>query len=325
MPYFGVKKYGSFIRDLAIRFNESENIFDGARLLQDYSDRHFTYLREAFIELYDKDSYPLNQKIVTHLFDQYVISDDVKTAFFSRFFSNDDDLEIEFIDKDIDYAYEMLRQIQLPLYAFEMTAHPERYSKEHVKISIDDIIKYVIQDTEEAKATFRLASLSVAIKDRLRLYAQQQAAAAKQETTQVQEKQENKPGDKLHEKNPSQESQLEKPDNRTKGGYTVKKNERLLKIHDYLVKTNVLLPEAAFHDFINMVINADASKISVNKKWKFISCLRFVSTCVDGDQNAWERDICASIGKKRNDLTRCADKDLGWHEGIIELVKQYNN
>ena len=37
MPYFGVKKYGSLIRDLAIRFNQSDNIFDGARLLQDYS------------------------------------------------------------------------------------------------------------------------------------------------------------------------------------------------------------------------------------------------------------------------------------------------
>jgi len=293
--------------------------------LQDYSDRHFKYLREAFIELYDKDSYPGNQKIVTHLFEKYVISDDVKTAFFSNFYSSDEDLEIEFIDKNFDYAYEMLRQIQLPLYAFEMTAHPEGYSEDHLNISMDIIIKCVIQDTEEARITFRLASLSVAIKDRLLLYAQQQAETAKKETTQNQEKQVNNPGNILHKNIQIQESQSGKPDNQAKGRYTIKKNERLLKIHDYLVKTNVLFPEADFLDFINMVINANASKISVIKKWKFISSLRFVSTCVTGDQNTWEREICASIGKKRNDLTRCSDRDLGWLEGIQELVNKYNN
>lgn len=323
MPYFGVKKYGSLIRDLAIRFNQSDNIFDGAKLLQDYSDRHFKYVRIAFKELYDKDSYPLNQKIVTHLFDKHVISDDVETAFFSRIFFNDEDLEIEFIDRNIDYAYEMLRQIQLPLHAFKMTAHPELYSEEHLKVSMD-IIKQVIQDTEETKITFELAELSIAIKNRLILYAQQ-AEAAKQETTQNQEKQENNPGNEPHKSIQSQESQSGKPDNQAKGRYTVKKNERLLKIHDYLVETNVLFPEADFLDFINMVINANASKILVIKKWKFISSLRFVSTCVNGDQNTWEREICASIGKKRNDLTRCSEKDLGWLEGIQELVNKYNN
>ena len=258
MPYFGVKKYGSLIRDLAIRFNQSDNIFDGAKLLQDYSDRHFKYVRIAFKELYDKDSYPLNQKIVTHLFDKHVISDDVETAFFSRIFFNDEDLEIEFIDRNIDYAYEMLRQIQLPLHAFKMTAHPELYSEEHLKVSMD-IIKQVIQDTEETKITFELAELSIAIKNHLILYAQQ-AEAAKQETTQNQEKQENNPGNEPHKSIQSQESQSGKPDNQAKGRYTIKKNERLLKIHDYLVETNVLFPEADFLDFINMVINANAFK-----------------------------------------------------------------
>lgn len=325
MPYYGVKKYGSLIRKLAIRFNQSDNIFDGAKLLHDYNDIHFVYLREAFIELYDKDSYPSNQKIVTHLFDKYVISDDVKNAFFSNFFSNDEDLEIEFIDKNLDYAYEILRQIQVPMYAFEMTAHPERYSEEHLKTAMDSVIKSIIEDAEEAKTTFRLASRSVAFKDCLLRYAQQQAEAAKQETTQNQEKQENNPGNELHMNIQSQESQTDKPNNRSKGRYTVKKNERLFKIHEYLVNTKVLFPEADVVDFINMVKSANASKISVNKKWKFISSLRFVSTCVNGDQDTWEREICASIGKKRNDLTRCSDRDLSWLEGIQELVNKYNN
>ena len=315
MPYFGVKKYGSLIRDLAIRFNQSDNIFDGAKLLQDYSDRHFKYLREAFIELYDKDSYPGNQKIVTHLFEKYVISDDVKTAFFSNFYSSDEDLEIEFVDKNFDYAYEMLRQIQLPLYAFKMTAHPEGYSEDHLKISMDSIIKYVIQDTEEAKITFRLASLSVAIKDRLLRYAQQQAEAAKQERTQK-----HKPGKQEHDqyKVPHIKNDVKREEPR----YVIENEKALVVIFDYLIETTVIPKETDYPEFRNVVISANASLIKPIIKWKYNIALSFARKCLKGDSLAWTREVCTSLKIKPNKLTKNIDRESLWYE---ELVNRFKN
>ena len=93
------------------------------------------------------------------------------------------------------------------------------------------------------------------------------------------------------------------------------------KIHEYLVETNVLFSDTDFHDFLDMAVNANASNISPNKKWKFITSLWYVATCVNGDQKVWARDICKSIGKKTSDLTKCAEKDPGWLDDLKKLVE----
>lgn len=322
MGYFGVKNYGTIVRQLAVLFIGSGNIYDGAKAMLEFGDKYFVSSRNAYHELYKDGGYPNNQKIVTTLFDEYIISDAVKMAFLTKRFANDD-LEIEFIRRDIDNAYVMLCNVQMLLQAVSVTAHPENYSEKQLKAAINGVINPILENTIENEQKLRFASFSITTKEYLKRYIEMLEEAAKQEKKQDHDssKQELGQDKESRETMLNQASQQEKPAYQAARKYVIENNDLLLQIHKFLVETKVLLSD--FPVFLDMAINADASNIVPKKKWKFITSLRYIATCIKDDQKAWARDICKSIGQKPSDLTKCAEKDPGWLDDLKILVGKY--
>ena len=325
MDYSAVKEYGECVKNLAIVFLESDNLYDGAKAMLEFGDKYYMYSRMTFKLLYDEDSYPGNQKLVTTLFDEYVSSDEVKMAFLTKLFINDD-LQIAFIRRDLDNAYTMLCHIQMLLQAFNITAHPELHSEGQVKTAIEKYIKPVNEDTKKNEDRFRRAHFTITAKENLRTYAKLLEDALEQDKTIEHDKGQEENQEKKSEKTAkSQHEQHTQLAHQTTRKYDIDNNELLLKIHKFLVETDVIYSKVEFPDFISMAVNADASHITPHKKWKFITSLGYVVTCIKEEQRAaWSRNICESIGRRTSDLTRNANRDLGWLDEINRLVEKYN-
>ena len=322
MDYTAIKDYGKCVTSLATIFLKSGNMYEGAKAMLEFGDKYFLYSRMMLLLLYEKDSYPKNQKLVTFLYDEYVKSEIVEAAFLTKYFNNVD-LQIAFIKNNIDNAYTMLCDIQLYLRAFQVTAHPELHTEEQLKEAVENVIKPELEHMKKDDTQINTAYASLYVKEDIENYIKMYLEALEQDQAEEQNiDQENKSIKQQHQNTAiDQQSQERKSAGTNK--FTIGNNELLLKIHEYLVETNVLFSDTDFQDFLDMAVNANASNISPNKKWKFITSLGFVASCIKGDQNTWARKVCKSIGQTRSDLKRCADKDLGWHEGIIKLVEKY--
>ena len=322
MDYTAIKDYGKCVTSLATIFLKSGNMYEGAKAMLEFGDKYFLYSRMMLLLLYEKDSYPKNQKLVTFLYDEYVKSEIVEAAFLTKYFNNVD-LQIAFIKNNIDNAYTMLCDIQLYLRAFQVTAHPELHTEEQLKEAVGNVIKPEIEHMKKDDTQINTAYASLYVKEDIENSIKMYLEALEQDQAEEQNiDQENKSIKQQHQNTAiDQQSQERKSAGTNK--FTIGNNELLLKIHEYLVETNVLFSDTDFQDFLDMAVNANASNISPNKKWKFITSLGFVASCIKGDQNTWARKVCKSIGQTRSDLKRCADKDLGWHEGIIKLVEKY--
>lgn len=320
MAYLAIKEYGKRINEMAIRFSKYDNIFDGASSLMEYNEIHYIFSRLACRELYANDIYPGNQRVVTTLYNKFVFSELLKKAFLSKPFKNQD-TEIEFIEKGIEDGYYLLCHAQELLMAITVTAYPDRFKESRVKEAIATL-KEVTALTEANVSRFNLAYAKLAAKDAQRIE-MMQAEAVEQEKNQ-----DNSPGNQKKdtvaecpEMTQNQDGKQVQPAYQVARKYIIENNDLLLQIHKFLVETKVLLSDVLFPVFLEMAINADASNITPQKKWKFITSLWYVATCVKGDQKVWARDICKSIGKKPSDLTKCAEKDPGWLDDLKKLVE----
>ena len=314
MAFFGVKEYGCLIRKLASVYNASDDMYAGATALLDYSAEYFLKLRSAFILLFDVNSYPKNQKLVTMLYEEFIISDDVKKAFFTTQFYDNIDLQIEFVRRNIDYAYEMYKQIQLPLHALAMTAHPERCSDEDINHVMDKIIKPVITNSPEFTNGEILASWSIYAKKRL----QQMEEIARQKKMQdnIQSIQEND-----EEKDNSENGNKIKKEKK----YIINDEKPLFDIYHYLKESKEISSDIDFEIFKKVVESANASLITPKTKWKYNVALSFARECIKGDPLAWTRDICTSLKIKSNDLTKNKYPNSLWYQELEELFKNSIN
>ena len=314
MAFFGVKEYGCLIRKLASVYNASDDMYAGATALLDYSAEYFLKLRSAFILLFDVNSYPKNQKLVTMLYEEFIISDDVKKAFFTTQFYDNIDLQIEFVRRNIDYAYEMYKQIQLPLHALAMTAHPERCSDEDINHVMDKIIKPVITNSPEFTNGEILASWSIYAKKRL----QQMEEIARQKKMQdnIQSIQEND-----EEKDNSENGNKIKKEKK----YIINDEKPLFDIYHYLKESKEISSDIDFEIFKTVVESANASLITPKTKWKYNVALSFARECIKGDLLAWTRDICTSLKIKSNDLTKNKYPNSLWYQELEELFKNSIN
>ena len=289
-------------------------MYAGATALLDYSAEYFLKLRSAFILLFDVNSYPKNQKLVTMLYEEFIISDDVKKAFFTTQFYDNIDLQIEFVRRNIDYAYEMYKQIQLPLHALAMTAHPERCSDEDINHVMDKIIKPVITNSPEFTNGEILASWSIYAKKRL----QQMEEIARQKKMQdnIQSIQEND-----EEKDNSENGNKIKKEKK----YIINDEKPLFDIYHYLKESKEISSDIDFEIFKKVVESANASLITPKTKWKYNVALSFARECIKGDLLAWTRDICTSLKIKSNDLTKNKYPNSLWYQELEELFKNSIN
>lgn len=311
MAHFGVQEYGSLIRKLANVYNTSDDMYAGATALLEYSSEHFLKLRSAFKVLFEINSYPQDQELVTRLYEEFIISNDVRKAFFTRQFYGDIDLQIEFIRRDIDYAFEMYKQVQLPLQALAMTAHPERCSEEDINHVIETIIKPVITNSHEFARGEIEASWSLYAKKRL----QQLEEIAKQEKTKdsTHGKQENEHApQKEHSENDKQIKENKK--------YDIIAEKPLFEIYNYLKESKEISKDTNFETFKKVVESANASLITPKTKWKYNAALSFARECINGSSLAWTREICSSLKIASNGLTQNINKMSDWY---IELVKRF--
>ena len=314
MAFFGVKEYGCLIRKLASVYNASDDMYAGATALLEYSAEYFLKLRSAFILLFDVNSYPKNQKLVTMLYEEFIISDDVKKAFFTTQFYDNIDLQIEFVRRNIDYAYEMYKQVQLPLHALAMTAHPERCSDEDINHVMDKIIKPVITNSPEFTNGEILASWSIYAKKRL----QQMEEIARQKKMQdnIQSIQEND-----EEKDNSENGNKIKKEKK----YIIDDEKPLFDIYHYLKESKEISSDIDFEIFKTVVESANASLITPKTKWKYNVALSFARECIKGDLLAWTRDICTSLKIKSNDLTKNKYPNSLWYQELEKLFKNSIN
>lgn len=314
MAFFGVKEYGCLIRKLASVYNASDDMYAGATALLEYSAEYFLKLRSAFILLFDVNSYPKNQKLVTMLYEEFIISDDVKKAFFTTQFYDNIDLQIEFVRRNIDYAYEMYKQVQLPLHALAMTAHPERCSDEDINHVMDKIIKPVITNSPEFTNGEILASWSIYAKKRL----QQMEEIARQKKMQdnIQSIQEND-----EEKDNSENGNKIKKEKK----YIINDEKLLFDIYHYLKESKEISSDIDFEIFKTVVESANASLITPKTKWKYNVALSFARECIKGDLLAWTRDICTSLKIKSNDLTKNKYPNSLWYQELEKLFKNSIN
>jgi len=314
MAFFGVKEYGCLIRKLASVYNASDDMYAGATALLEYSAEYFLKLRSAFILLFDVNSYPKNQKLVTMLYEEFIISDDVKKAFFTTQFYDNIDLQIEFVRRNIDYAYEMYKQVQLPLHALAMTAHPERCSDEDINHVMDKIIKPVITNSPEFTNGEILASWSIYAKKRL----QQMEEIARQKKMQdnIQSIQEND-----EEKDNSENGNKIKKEKK----YIINDEKPLFDIYHYLKESKEISSDIDFEIFKTVVESANASLITPKTKWKYNVALSFARECIKGDLLAWTRDICTSLKIKSNDLTKNKYPNSLWYQELEKLFKNSIN
>ena len=309
MGYFGVKEYGSLIRELANVYNTSEDMYAGATALLEYSSEHFLKMRSTFRFLFEINSYPQDQELVTKSYEEFIISDDVSKAFFTRKFYGDIDLQIEFVRRDIEYAYEMFKQVQLPLHALAMTAHPERYSEEDINYVMDKIIKPVITNSPEFTKGEIEASKSMYAKKRL----QQLKEEKTQEIIHGKKEQEHDQ-EKEHPENDKYITEEKK--------YAILAEKPLFDIYHYLKESKEISSDIDFEIFKKVVESANASLITPKTKWKYNVALSFARECIKGDPLAWTRDICTSLKIKSNELTKNKYPNSLWYQ---ELEKMFKN
>lgn len=309
MGYFGVKEYGSLIRELANVYNTSEDMYAGATALLEYSSEHFLKMRSTFRFLFEINSYPQDQELVTKSYEEFIISDDVSKAFFTRKFYGDIDLQIEFVRRDIEYAYEMFKQVQLPLHALAMTAHPERYSEDDINYVMDKIIKPVITNSPEFTKGEIEASKSMYAKKRL----QQLKEEKTQEIIHGKKEQEHDQ-EKEHPENDKYITEEKK--------YAILAEKPLFDIYHYLKESKEISSDIDFEIFKKVVESANASLITPKTKWKYNVALSFARECIKGDPLAWTRDICTSLKIKSNELTKNKYPNSLWYQ---ELEKMFKN
>lgn len=309
MGYFGVKEYGSLIRELANVYNTSEDMYAGATALLEYSSEHFLKMRSTFRFLFEINSYPQDQELVTKSYEEFIISDDVSKAFFTRKYYGDIDLQIEFVRRDIEYAYEMFKQVQLPLHALAMTAHPERYSEEDINYVMDKIIKPVITNSPEFTKGEIEASKSMYAKKRL----QQLKEEKTQEIIHGKKEQEHDQ-EKEHPENDKYITEEKK--------YAILAEKPLFDIYHYLKESKEISSDIDFEIFKKVVESANASLITPKTKWKYNVALSFARECIKGDPLAWTRDICTSLKIKSNELTKNKYPNSLWYQ---ELEKMFKN
>lgn len=309
MGYFGVKEYGSLIRELANVYNTSEDMYAGATALLEYSSEHFLKMRSTFRFLFEINSYPQDQELVTKSYEEFINSDDVSKAFFTRKFYGDIDLQIEFVRRDIEYAYEMFKQVQLPLHALAMTAHPERYSEEDINYVMDKIIKPVITNSPEFTKGEIEASKS--------MYARKRLQQLKEEKTQEiihGKKEQEHDQEKEHPENDKYITEEKK--------YAILAEKPLFDIYHYLKESKEISSDIDFEIFKKVVESANASLITPKTKWKYNVALSFARECIKGDPLAWTRDICTSLKIKSNELTKNKYPNSLWYQ---ELEKMFKN
>lgn len=311
MGIFGVKEYGDLIRKLANLYNTSEDMYAGAKALLDYSAEYYLKLRSAFRVLFELNSYPQDQKLVTTVYDEFTLSDDVRKAFFTRHFYDNIDLQIDFSRHNLDFAYLMYVQVQLPLHALAMTAHPERHSEDDINYVMEKVIKPVITDSPEFRNGDFTASLSLFAKKRI----QQLEEIAKQKETQdnTQGKQEN--GQEKEHSDNDEEIKNEKK-------YDIIDEKALFEVYNYLKETKEISRDTGFETFKKVIESADATLIKPKTKWKYNAALSLARECIKQDSLAWTRDICSSLKIASNKLTKNIDKESLWYKELEEIFKK---
>lgn len=311
METFGVKDYGILIRKLANLYNTSEDMYAGAKALLDYSAEYYLTLRSAFRMLFELNSYPQDQKLVTTVYDEFTVSDDVRKAFFTRQFYDNIDLQIDFSRHNLDFAFLMYVQVQLPLHALAMTAHPELYPKDDINYVMEKVIKPVITDSPEFRDGDFKASLSLFAKKRLQLL---------EEITKQKETQDNTQGKQ------DNDQEKEHPENdkeiKNEKKYDIIAERTLFEIYNFLKETKVISRDTGFETFKKVVELADATIIKPKTKWKYNAALSLARECIKQDSLAWTRDICSSLKIASNKLTKNIDKESLWYKELEELFKK---
>ena len=312
MGIFGVKEYGDLIKKLANVYNASDDMYAGAKALLEYSAEHFLKMRSAFRVLFEINTYPQDQYLVTKTYEEFVISDDVKKAFFTRQFYDDIDLQIEFIRHNLDHAYEMCKQVQLPLHALAMTAHPELYSEDDINYVMEKVIKRVITNSREFAKGEIDASWSMYAKERLK----ELKEIAKQEMAQdnTQGKQEN---------DQAKEQTINDEEIKEKKKYEIINEKALFEIYNFLTESKEISPDTGFETFKKVVESADATLIKPKTKWKYKAALSFARECIKQESLAWTREVCTSLKIASNKLTNNIDKDSEWYKELEKTFKNY--
>ena len=332
MNYDALRAYGELIKVLAKLFLHSPNFFDGATAMYEFSEKHYLLSRLACDEVFGMNRYPSNQTAFAHMFDKHVLSDEVRQAFLKKRFK-DDKVEIAFLDKNKGAEYGMLCHVQVLLRAMEIAAHPENFKEEQVKEALDAYIMPAIAKTEANVMYFNYALTKVNEKE---------AEAMKQEESVNQSEPMESEGSSVQPKSnekDEQDQEIDKPisethDNtktpvcekvastaKTKNTYTISDHEKLYAIYKYLVDTNVISSDLIYDEYMNMIKDADASKIAPNGLWKFITSLDFVAQCIKGDCKMWKREICHSIGREPKDIKRNKNSDVNWYADLKDFIE----
>ena len=203
----------------------------------------------------------------------------------------------------------MFKQVQLPLHALAMTAHPERYSEEDINYVMDKIIKPVITNSPEFTKGEIEASKS--------MYARKRLQQLKEEKTQEiihGKKEQEHDQEKEHPENDKYITEEKK--------YAILAEKPLFDIYHYLKESKEISSDIDFEIFKKVVESANASLITPKTKWKYNVALSFARECIKGDPLAWTRDICTSLKIKSNELTKNKYPNSLWYQ---ELEKMFKN
>lgn len=281
MNYNYSKKYGELVNSIAVHFLSSKNIYEGSLLLLKINEAHYLCSRLAFSELFL--NYPENQKVITFVVDKYILSEAVKEFFLSKLYQNDD-LEIEFIKRDIGDAYSILCHIQLLLQTMNIVAHPENQNEGVLEKALDMVVKPVIEKTEKNRENFAIAFESLAAK----------------EIRQVKADKTKEPQSK----------------------YKIENEKLLLDIYKILQEQKIISNDVSFIHINKIVANGDASIIKPRKKWAFFIALHFMKDSISNHAKEWVADITKSLGIKQNALTQNKPIYEELYELLEETVKK---
>ena len=227
MNFDSTKQYGTMVIDMASRIENSNSVYNVAKEIYElYNESHYLFSRLSLRELYA--NYPANQKIVTFVIDEYVITDVVKKAFLTKLYKNDE-FEMEFIKRDIGNAYSMLCHIQLVLRVMEITAHPERFKEKQVSQALEMVIKPAIEDTQINAQNFAYAYACLAAKDALNVKEQKQSK--------------------------TQNSEEQRMD------FEVKDIHQCAELYEFLQSSNVIDENTKYNLFLDAITHADMSSI----------------------------------------------------------------
>ena len=303
MGYTAVKEYGRWINVMATRFSECDNVFDGACSFLDLSEIHYIFSRLACHDLFANGIYPRNQKVVTFLYDTFVFSDVVKKVFLSKPYSNQD-LEIDFIKRDIDDAYRLLCHAQELLMAITITAYPDRFEESRVEEAIS-VINSVNAKTNENAAKFNFAFTKLEAKE-ARNKAIEKAEAAKLE--------QNGKIAKPAESNPQRTEPVL---------YEIKDYQQCISLYEYLQKTKVLDDRTTLTAFLEAIVQADMSRITPNLLTKFRCAVARTKWAIKGDVDEWSRIACGSIGMTPSQALSGASNNGAWYEDLCKILPEY--